>query len=44
LKLLGNVEPFDEPAAHVFNVRDGKIHEIEAMGVKLPYGSKTGWE
>ena len=29
---------------HVFKIRGGKIHEIEAMGFILPYGSKTGWE
>jgi len=39
-----NNKPFDMAAAHIFKVRDGKIHEIEAMGVVLPYDSKTGWE
>jgi len=38
-------EPFDMPAAHIFKVGgDGKVHEIEAVGVRLPYNSKTGWE
>jgi hypothetical protein len=37
-------QPFDLPAAHIFKVRDGKIHEIEAMGFTMPYDSKTGWE
>jgi hypothetical protein len=37
-------KPFDLPAAHIFKVRDGKIHEIEAMGFQAPYDSKTGWE
>jgi hypothetical protein len=27
-----NFKPFDLPAAHIFKIRDGKIHEIEAMG------------
>ena len=36
--------PFDLPAAHIFKVRGGKIHEIEAMGFMAPYDSKTGWE
>jgi hypothetical protein len=36
--------PFDLPAAHIFKVQDGKIHEIEAMGFMAPYNSKTGWE
>jgi hypothetical protein len=25
-------------------IRGGTIHEIEAMGIRPPYGSKTGWE
>ncbi|HUK02467.1 MAG TPA: hypothetical protein VLW26_09345 [Steroidobacteraceae bacterium] len=37
-------KPFDLPAAHVFKVSGGKIHEIEAMGFTLPYNSRTGWE
>jgi hypothetical protein len=38
-------EPFDMPAAHIFKISpDGKVHEIEAVGVRLPYNSKTGWE
>jgi hypothetical protein len=37
-------DPFDLPAAHIFKIRDGRIHEIEAMGVMLPYDSPTGWE
>lgn len=38
-------EPFDMPAAHIFKVgADGKVHEIEAVGVIRPYNSKTGWE
>lgn len=39
-----NFKPFDLPAAHVFKIYDGKIHEIEAMGFTAPYDSKTGWE
>jgi hypothetical protein len=31
-------------AAEIFAIRNGQIHEIEAMGYFLPYGSKTGWE
>jgi len=38
-------DPFDMPAAHIFKVGgDGKVHEIEAVGVMRPYNSKTGWE
>ena len=39
-----NFKPFDLPAAHIFKVSGGKIHEIEAMGFTMPYNSKTGWE
>lgn len=37
-------EPFDLPAMHVFKVRAGKIHEIEALGFMAPYDARTGWE
>jgi hypothetical protein len=36
-------DPFDLPAAHVFKIRDNRIHEIEALGFMLPYKSKGGW-
>src|SRR5215469_5794921 len=39
-----NFKPFDLPAAHIFKVSGGQIHEIEAMGFSAPYNSKTGWE
>jgi hypothetical protein len=39
-----NYNRFDLPAAHIFKVRGGKIHEIEAMDFTMPYNSKTGWE
>jgi len=34
----------DLEAGETFKIRGGKIHEIEAMGFILPYGSKTSWE
>jgi hypothetical protein len=37
-------KPFDLPAAHIFKVYGGQIHQIEAMGFTAPYDSKTGWE
>ena len=38
-------KPFDMPAAHIFKIGpDGKMHEIEAVGVMSPYQSPTGWE
>ena len=36
--------PFDLPAAHIYKVYGGKIHEIEAMGFLAPYNAPTGWE
>jgi hypothetical protein len=38
-----NFNPFDLPAAHIFKVRDNRIHEIEALGFMLPYMSKGRW-
>ena len=37
-------DAFDLPAAHVFKISGGKIHEIEAMGFRADYQSPTGWE
>jgi hypothetical protein len=39
-----NFGPIDLQAAEIFAIRDGKIHEIEALGYLLPYNAKTGWE
>ncbi|MEJ2108508.1 MAG: hypothetical protein P8Z37_01065 [Acidobacteriota bacterium] len=37
--------PFELPAAHIFKIRNGKIHEIEAIGYfSEETGLKTGWE
>jgi hypothetical protein len=38
-----NFNPFDLEAAHIFKIRGGAIHEIEAMGFVLPLYSKNGW-
>ena len=43
-KIDMNFDPFDLPAAHIFKVSGGKIHEIEAMGFRADYNSPTGWE
>ena len=43
-KIDMNFEAFDLPAAHIYKVSGGKIHEIEAMGFMMPHMSKTGWE
>jgi len=37
-------EPYDLPAAHVLKITDGEIHEVEAIGIFVPYDSNTGWE
>jgi hypothetical protein len=37
-------DAFDLPAAHVYKIRGGRIHEIEALGFRAPYDSPTGWE
>ncbi len=36
-------DPFDLPAAHIYKIRGGRIHEIEALGFMLPYMSPNGW-
>jgi hypothetical protein len=41
---MSNQKPFDMPAMHVFKIWGGQIHEIEAIGISLPYNSPTGWE
>ena len=35
---------FDMPAIHIYKVWGGQMHEIEAMGIVMPYMSPTGWE
>ena len=36
--------PFDVEVAELFKVVDGKLHEIEAEMISLPYRSETGWD
>ncbi|HEY1898651.1 MAG TPA: hypothetical protein VGG49_02550 [Steroidobacteraceae bacterium] len=36
-------QPFDLPAAHIFKISGGKLHQIEAMGFLAPYNSPSGW-
>ena len=38
-----NHAPFDLPAAHIFKISGGRIHEIEALGILVPYNSPWGW-
>ena len=35
--------PFDFESVHVFKIQGSKIHDIEAMGISLPFRSKNGW-
>jgi hypothetical protein len=35
---------FNLPAMHFFKIKKGKIYDIEATGISLPYGTKSGWE
>jgi hypothetical protein len=35
---------FNMPAIHFIKIRKGKIYEIEATGLVLPYGTRSGWE
>lgn len=37
-------EPYDLPAAHILRIAGGEIHEVEAVGVFVPFASPTGWE
>lgn len=37
-------DPYDLPAAHIFKITGGRIHEVEAVGIFVPYASPTGWE
>jgi hypothetical protein len=37
------LHPFAVVIAETFEIKDGKIREIEADMTKLPYGSGTGW-
>jgi hypothetical protein len=41
---MSNQKPFDMPAMHIFKIWGGQLHEIEAIGISLPYNSPTGWE
>jgi hypothetical protein len=37
-------DPYDLPAAHIFKITGGEIHQVEALGIFVPYDSQTGWE
>jgi len=35
---------FNMPAVHFFKIKRGRIYDIEATGLVLPYGTRSGWE
>lgn len=35
---------FNMPSVHFMKIKGGKIYDIEATGLSVPYGTKTGWE
>jgi hypothetical protein len=37
-------QPVTMPMAEVFKIVNGKIREVEAIGVQVPYGLGPGWE
>lgn len=39
----GPVQPWTWQIAELFKVQDGKIHEIEAILQRVPYGMLSGW-
>ena len=36
-------EPFSFQIAELFKIKDGKINQIEALVLNVPYGMPTGW-
>ena len=35
--------PFSEEVAELFKVENGKLHDVVAVMVTLPYGATSGW-
>ena len=35
---------FNMPSVHFMKIKRGRIYDIEATGLSVPYGTKTGWE
>jgi hypothetical protein len=40
---MSRFDPFDMPAMHIFKIRDGRIYDIEATGIVMPFMSPSGW-
>ena len=37
-------EPVTMPMAELFKIRKGRIRDVEAVGIRLPFGMSDGWE
>lgn len=37
-------KPFQFTAGEVFKIKDGKIHQVEAVLISVPYGMRSGWD
>lgn len=37
-------EPVTMPMAEIFKIRNGRIRDVEAVGIRLPYGHTSGWQ
>ena len=37
-------EPVTMPMAELFKIKSGNIRDVEAIGIRLPYGMGSGWE
>lgn len=36
--------PFAASVRYIENTAGGKIRDVEALGMRMPYGSKPGWD
>ena len=37
-------EPVTMPMAELFKIKSGRIRDVEAVGIRLPYGMSNGWD
>jgi hypothetical protein len=40
---MSQFDAFDMPAMHIFKIAGNRIHEIEAIGIVMPFMSPSGW-
>lgn len=38
------LKPYQFTMAEVFKIKDGKLHQVEAVLITAPYGMKSGWD